>query len=85
VPNGRLRDVARDLIVYCREGVMLCAKATVQQNNETEAVALKSCGMFEPVARLCLMTREINRILHLFRSITHAKLNDAGMRDGCAN
>jgi hypothetical protein len=57
--------------------VLLCAKATVQQNNEIEAIAVRS-GIFELTARLSSMTRGINRILHLFRPNTHLKLNEAG-------
>jgi hypothetical protein len=57
--------------------VFLCAKATVQQNNEMEAIAVRN-GMFELIARLSSMTRGTNRILHLFRPNTHLKLNNAG-------
>jgi hypothetical protein len=59
-------------------GVLPCPKAATQQKNEKEAIALKRCGFFELIGRLSLMTRGINRILHLFRSITHLKLNEAG-------
>ena len=58
--------------------MLLSAKAAVQQNSEIEAVAVRSCGMFELIVRLSLMTRGVNRILHLFRSITRVKLDDAG-------
>jgi hypothetical protein len=58
--------------------VLLSLKATVQQNNEIEAVAVRRCGMFELIVRLSLMTRGINRILHLFRTITRVNLDDAG-------
>jgi hypothetical protein len=34
--------------------------------------------MFELIVRLSLMTRGINRILHLFRTITRVNLDDAG-------
>jgi hypothetical protein len=57
--------------------VLLCAKATVQQNNEIQAIAVRS-GMFELIARLSSMARGINRILHLFRPNNHLKLNEAG-------
>ena len=60
--------LCEDLIVCCRGGALLCAKATVQQNNEIEAVTVSNCGMFEL----------LNRILRLVRSVTHVKLNDAG-------
>jgi hypothetical protein len=57
--------------------VWLSAKTTVQQNNEIEAIAVKS-GMFELIARLSSMTRGITRILHLSSPTTHLKLNEAG-------
>ena len=65
---GALGMLCEDLIVCCRGGALLCAKATVQQNNEIEAVTVSNCGMFEL----------LNRILRLVRSVTHVKLNDAG-------
>jgi hypothetical protein len=55
-----------------------CPKAAAQQNNETYAAADRSRGIFELIARLSLTTRGTNRILHLFRSITRVKLDDAG-------
>ena len=58
--------------------MLLSAKATAQQNNEIEAVAARSRGMFDLIARLSLMTRAMNRILHLYRSTTRAKLDDVG-------
>jgi hypothetical protein len=63
-------------------GELLSAKAAVQQNNEIEAVAARSCGIFLLIARLTLMTRGINRILHLFRSVYRVKLDDAGTERG---
>jgi hypothetical protein len=43
-----------------------------------EAVAARLCGMLAPIVRLSLMPRGIIRILHLFRSITRMKFDDAG-------
>jgi hypothetical protein len=53
----------------------------VQQNNEIEAVAARGFGIFVLIARLSLMTRGINRILHLFRSINRVLV----LRDGRAD
>src|SRR4030088_1616970 len=44
----------------------------------TQHGSVRSCGMFELIVRLSLMTRGINRILHLFRTITRVNLDDAG-------
>jgi hypothetical protein len=76
-PTGALGRLCEDLIVCCRGSVLLSARATAQQKDEIEAIAVRSCGMFEMIGRLSLMTRGITRILHLFRSITRVKLDDA--------
>jgi hypothetical protein len=70
--------LCEDLTACSRVGVLPCPKAAAQPKNEIEAIAVRSCGIFEMIGRLSLMTRGTNRILHLYRSITRAKLDDAG-------
>src|SRR6202521_5735131 len=71
-PAGALGPLCEDLRARCRGGVLLCARATVQQNNEIAAIAVRR-AMFELIARLSSMTGGINRILPLFRRNTHLK------------
>jgi hypothetical protein len=65
-------------MVCCRDGELLLAKAALQQNIKIEAITVRSCGIFELIARLSLVTRGITRNLYLLRSINRVKLDDAG-------
>jgi hypothetical protein len=64
-------------MVFSRDGELPLAKAAVQQNIKIEAITVRSCGIFELIVRLFLVTRGITRNLYLLRSINRVKFDYA--------